>query len=310
MVARRAVYTAILGGYERVLEQPVAASSELDFICFTDDPTLTSETWHIEHIRPSLPGDTVRSARVLKIRGHTLLGSYDETLWIDNTVLLTADPAGILNAWLDDADLAVPHHSFRESVADEFDVVAALRLEDPVRVYEQRAHYMAAAPNLLSAPALWTGMLARRHIPAVASTMEVWLDNVLRYSRRDQLSIVLAIAAAQHPVTVVEIDNNASQWHAWPRSVGRARGAPTVIPEVEQTLLARTALLAHSLEEQAIQLGHAVEVRERTIGELERELGEITASTSWRATAPLRAVSTASRRGVGVLRRVLRGDDQ
>ena len=39
---RRGVYTALMGNYEQLNEQPLAASSAFDFICFNDDPHLVS----------------------------------------------------------------------------------------------------------------------------------------------------------------------------------------------------------------------------------------------------------------------------
>ena len=42
---RRVVYTVLIGGYEPLLEQPVAGGFETDLVCLTDDPGLRSDTW-------------------------------------------------------------------------------------------------------------------------------------------------------------------------------------------------------------------------------------------------------------------------
>ena len=97
---RICVYTYLLGSYDQLLDQAVAADSDADFICFTDDPELASDTWRIEHVEPRYPTDIVRSARSLKILGHPALDEYDVTLCIDASVLLRPAPEQIVAAWL------------------------------------------------------------------------------------------------------------------------------------------------------------------------------------------------------------------
>ena len=73
ILTRRCVYTCLIGDYERLNEQPVAANSSLDFVCFTDAPGLTSESWRIVPVIPTFPLDHVRSQRLLKILPEEIL---------------------------------------------------------------------------------------------------------------------------------------------------------------------------------------------------------------------------------------------
>jgi len=66
MNARSCVYTALIGNYEKLNEQPVARQSGIPFICLTDDPKLSSETWRIVQVSPLFRADPVRSQRLLK----------------------------------------------------------------------------------------------------------------------------------------------------------------------------------------------------------------------------------------------------
>lgn len=284
---KRAVYTALIGGYELLLEQPVALNSTLPFICLTDDPSLTSETWDIRIVEPAFPQDSIRSARALKIRGHPILAEFDETLWIDNTVLLKAEPTELLDQWLAHADLALPVHSFRENVAAEFDVVASQLIDDPARVNEQRAHYAASSPDVLKQRVHWTAVLARRATPSVQRLMLRWFDEVLRHSRRDQLSIGLALSSADFPVFEIDVDNFASDWHEWPKALGRRRQprdeASSRVPWVEAAAQARErdqltfqAVRAVSAREEII-----VGLEQHIVG-LEQQIAAIHASRTWR----------------------------
>ncbi|QUW18562.1 glycosyltransferase domain-containing protein [Agrococcus sp. Marseille-Q4369] len=322
MATRRAVYTVLMGGYEQLNHDSARSDSGIDFVCLTDDPALRSPTWTVVPVEPALPADPVRSQRMLKIVGHPALDEYEETLYVDNAVQLLGDAHSILDDWLGEHDLAMHAHSYRERVVDEFDEVLALRYDDGVRIHEQLMHYAATAPEALADRPLWTAMLARRHTPAVAGAMRTWCDHVLRYSRRDQLSVTVALRShGLHP-RVIEADNFGSAIHRWPMDVGRrveqgkasARPAGPLIAEI-----ARLERRVAAAERDAAEL---VELRERLAGlddqvsaaradaaqahedelearaaleratELARQRGDevaqLRASTSWKLTSPAR----------------------
>ncbi|MDD7945088.1 DUF616 domain-containing protein [Microbacterium sp. NE2HP2] len=227
------VYTVSLGGYDRLLEQPVANASEADFICFTDDPDLTSETWEIVHVTPRFPQDLHRSSRVFKILGDERLAPYDVTICVDASVELRATPERIAADWLTpEVDLALAPHSFREKVIDEFDEVVRLKYDDPARVYEQLNDYALSYPEVLGAQPHWGGFLVRRNTPAVADAMRLWFDQVLRYSRRDQLSLMMPLTVTGLRWRAVDVDNFESEYHRWPVigerkvALGKARSQP------------------------------------------------------------------------------------
>jgi hypothetical protein len=218
---RRAVFTALIGGYELLTEQPAAAGGGTDLVCFTDDPGLKSDTWQVRLIEPRFPRDTVRSARRLKILGPELLADYDETLWIDNSVELRCDPCVIFDEWLAEHDLALPLHSFRQSVVAEFDAVERGALDDAARIHEQLIAYAAIRPATLEERPYWTAILARRRSRPVLEAMQLWYEQVLRHSRRDQLSINYVLGVSACPTRGLPIDNYKSAYHLWP--VGKDR---------------------------------------------------------------------------------------
>ncbi len=219
-MTRRAVYTALLGSYEALNEAQVSTPG-IDFVCFTDDASLRSERWRVVVVEPEFARDPHRSQRRLKILGHPELGAYDETLYIDNSVSLTGDPGEILDEWLAEADMGLARHSYRDSVAEEFAAVIASALDDHHRVAEQWDHYVDTIPHVINGPVLWGGMIARRRSDQVADACSTWFHHVLRYSRRDQLSLPAALDAHGVRPHISVMSNRLSQWHAWPVEVGR-----------------------------------------------------------------------------------------
>ena len=206
------MYTALFGGYERLLEQPVARASGVDFVCFTDDPTLSSESWQVRLVDAPFPDDSVRSARAVKIGGARLLGDHDVSLWIDNCVILQRDPREFV-ALLGDGDMVLPFHSFRASLRDEYIAVLRAGLDDPDIV--RRQWRLIDSAGLGAARPHWTAILTRRNVPAVHDAMRTWLDEVLRHSRRDQLSFEYAMSRAGFEFSSLTIDNRVSHLHVW-----------------------------------------------------------------------------------------------
>lgn len=216
------VYTSLIGGYERLNEQPAARQSKIPFLCLTDDPNLRSETWRIIPVEPLFPQDPIRSQRMFKILPHRFLPDFDASLYIDNSVVLSKPPEEILNRYFRSGYLALPTHSFRETVLDEYLVVERVRLDDSSRIFEQLNHVALSDPRVLLERPYWNGVLMRRHRSKVLQrALELWAMHVQRYSRRDQLSANVAFKAAGLKPRRIEIDNHHSWFHDWPIKTDR-----------------------------------------------------------------------------------------
>jgi FkbM family methyltransferase len=307
MTAKRVVYTSLIGEYEELNEQPQAASSAIDFVCFTDNPELKSETWEIRVVDPRFPRDSVRSQRYFKMIGPELLSEYDESLYIDNSILLTTLPERLFEEWFTSNDLSLPLHSFRDTVAAEFDEVDLNGLDDPTRIHEQFISYSVMLPSVLNEKPFWAAIMLRRHTIAVFKTMRLWYENILRYSRRDQLSINYAILVSGLKTTALEIDNHSSEFHTWPNIRGRKHNIRNFnLSDILYTSKAEIGRIENKLG----KLNQVISDRDRQIDALKYELTEnrdrqidalkfeltetrirlqgIEQSRSWRMTAPYR----------------------
>lgn len=213
--SKRVVYTILLGGYEELRSQPILRESNIRAVCLTDDENLVSDEWEIIQIKRRFAMDTIRSQRFLKICFNEHFSDYDEILYIDNTVLLKKLPEEILDEWLADADMATMPHSYRDSLLEEFDEVARLNYDDSTRVHEQLWDYSSSVPDVLEQKPLWTGLMARRNTLSVDAAMTTWWEHILRYSRRDQLSVLAALENSPVKLHRIHCDNFESEWHTW-----------------------------------------------------------------------------------------------
>ena len=315
MAQRRVVYTCLFGGYETLLDQPVAAETDIDFIAFTDDAALRSESWRVQLVDAAFPVDQNRSSRRPKILPHEYLPEFDESLYIDNTVLLTAPPEQVFDALLPvDTSMALFAHSFRGPVREEFEAVVRGRRDIDIICAEQFEHYERLAPEVLESQTLWGGfMLRRHHDPALRAAMQTWWEHVLRYSRRDQLSLPYALSRSGLSPRVHDIDNRVSEYHVWPREGASRDPKGGANPDIAAGLRAAAASAHTEAAEQRARAdraeGEATQLR-RDVSQAQHELSEarqlldasrrnvakLKNSTSWRITRPMRALSSMGRR--------------
>jgi FkbM family methyltransferase len=241
---RRCVYTVLTGAYERLNEQPLAAESGIPFICLTDDPQLTSDSWEIRVIEPAHPGDAVRSQRVAKARCHTYLPEFDASLYIDNTVVLTAPPERVFARYFVPSGFVVPRHPARDTVLDEFAVIAALGTDDPEVVFAQLEDYIDRCPDALDERCTMTCILLRDHrAPGVRLAGDVWAAEMERHSRRDQLSVNVGLRLAGVHAHTLDIDARGSWFHTWPHRTRRRPHRPVIGTPTVTLLLARRILM-------------------------------------------------------------------
>lgn len=187
--ARRVVYTCMFGSSEHFNDHHYDAD-DVEFICFTDDPHLTSSFWTMRLVPLGLL-DPARRSKQIKALPHKFLPDHDLSLYIDNTVRLKLAPSHIFNRYLgpSDASLLCFKHAERDCVYDEAEVIIDLAYDDPDLVRRQMAIYRAM--NYPERHGLVTSsfLLRRHHDAALRRVMESWHEQVLRHSMRDQLSL-------------------------------------------------------------------------------------------------------------------------
>jgi hypothetical protein len=184
---RQVVYTCLFGYSEHFADHRYDRDGETDFLCFTDDKTLTSDFWQFRYIDPAGLGP-VRTSKKVKILPHRYLGDYSSSVYIDNTVQLVA-PASRLFEMLDAS--TVPMMCFghvRNCIYEEAKVVADIGYDSRATIEGQMSRYRALG-HPEDAGLISGSMLFRRHNdPMVKSVMEDWFAEVKAHSYRDQLS--------------------------------------------------------------------------------------------------------------------------
>ena len=186
---KKVIYTCIVGGYDKLLE-PSFINPEFDYICFTDNLSLSSDTWDI---RP-LPKDSeslsqVKKQRYVKLNPHKLLSEYDISIWVDGNVTLKGD----LNEFIDETlvdgiSVYIPTHPSRDCIYAEAKAVLSMRKDAKEIVNHQMEKYEKEGfPKKYGL--LQSNILLRKHNePDCIKLMEAWFNELKDNSHRDQLS--------------------------------------------------------------------------------------------------------------------------
>lgn len=213
------VYTCIYGdGYTL---PDTFQSNSVTYLCYTDHDNLDPNGWQIVRSSPMFIDDLVRSAREKKILPHKFVREFQRSVYIDPSVKITKNPIELWNFLMGGKKNAVFGallHSFRETVLDEFDEVFKQELDSPYVIEEHLKSYVISNPDGLKLKPIWSGMIARQHLNSnCIDAMDEWFCYVMRYSRRDQLSLSAIIEKMpKHLINLVEADNFKTDFHIWP----------------------------------------------------------------------------------------------
>lgn len=185
--ARRVVYTAIVGGKDR-LRDPLYQLPDVDYICFSDDSTLRSKVYDIRPL-PWQEASPRLSARRIKLLPHLLFPEHGQSLWIDGSICIRADITMLWEMALAEHKMAALRHPHRQCLYQEAETCARLGREKPDRLANQaEAYRLAGMPS--DAGLFETSILFRtHHAPVVVGAMEGWWQEVHERSERDQVSL-------------------------------------------------------------------------------------------------------------------------
>ncbi|MDR1320383.1 MAG: glycosyltransferase [Gracilibacteraceae bacterium] len=209
----KVIYTVIINQYD-CLFPPLADQPGWDLICFTDDPSLTSNIWDVRPL-PDLPelgetrGDPVRRARLVKILAHRFLTDYEYSVYTDANRVILGDMETFVQGGAD--DFVCLEGGATDPCAAAAAFLAArpsddpCALEDPPVIEEGEAERLrsqierwqaAGLPRPCGCPS--TALLGRRHnAPAVAAVMEAWAHEVLTGSAWDEFALPYACFRVQ-----------------------------------------------------------------------------------------------------------------
>jgi hypothetical protein len=182
------LYSALYGNKEPLNAEVFGPFTSCRRVLFTDRTDLHLPG--VDIVRDPLDGlDAARASRRAKLMPHRYLPE-DWSIWLDNKSRLKRDPVEVLAALQAQSDasfFAFPHFR-RDCVYQEGQAIWENGLDDYRIVRERMETYRTeGVPDHVG---LIEGhfIVRRHHDTAVSHFGDRWFEQVLRYSRRDQIS--------------------------------------------------------------------------------------------------------------------------
>ena len=218
---RLVVYTALVGPKEPlnnpldILPADASTDLDIDFVCITDDATLTSPVWRFV-LLPTCHLPPEKLSRRPKALPHEYFPDVQHSLYIDNTVSFKRLPQA--------SDLATDRpylfrafqHARHTHLDQEAFAIASLGYEDSAVICQQLGFYrQRGGLDGITPLTTATVLLRSHHHPTVQQHGRVWWENIRAFAKRDQLSFDFALrqAGAQvHYLPGITRDNPFIRW--------------------------------------------------------------------------------------------------
>jgi hypothetical protein len=232
MKNNKVVYTCITGGYDSLLE-PKYITPDFDYVCFTDNPSLTSSTWDIRPIPKELENlSKIKQQRYIKINPHKFFPEYEISIWVDGNMTLKGDLNEFVNSTLTgDTSIYVPQHPSRNCIYKESKAVLGMKKDSKEIVNPQMERYRTEGfPENYGL--LQSNILLRIHNDNnCIRLMEAWFNELRDNSHRDQLSFNYVLWK-NSDVNVIYMNKDIckSKWFYWnaihKKAVEKPKDAP------------------------------------------------------------------------------------
>lgn len=191
---KKVIYTCITGGYDSLIE-PTKITSDYDYICFTDDNTLVSNTWIIKQLPKEVNNlDNARKNRYVKTHPHVLLPEYETSIYIDGSITVIGDLNNFVKTCdLENNSIIVPKHPCRICLYKEGKACISIKKDTAEHINPQMARYKAEGfPENYGLTQ--NNIIVRKHNDEnCIKVMEEWWQEILNGSYRDQLSLMYVL---------------------------------------------------------------------------------------------------------------------
>jgi hypothetical protein len=184
-----AIYTAMVGGYDEIM-QPLVVDNRFDYILFSNDIKEDRVgVWQVRPIAYTNP-DNTRICRYVKTHPKELLPGYDASVWMDSNIriMTSAVYERIVELYESGSLIASINHSERDCIYDEAFIVIAWGVELEKIVIDW-CHKLRQEGYPKHNGLYETGVMFRAHTNEKIQALDaMWWDCIEKYSKRDQLS--------------------------------------------------------------------------------------------------------------------------
>lgn len=180
------VYTAIFGYYD-ILKDPQFINKNICYVCFTDNPMLTSNVWKIIYVEKKFE-DNNRCAKEFKIKPYLFLNDFKYSVWVDANVIIKVDLFKFFINECGASGITFPLHNERNCIYKEAKICLKLNKDKSHLILKQMEKYRNEQYPEENELIMGRLILRKHNEESVKKLMESWWHEIENGSRRDQLS--------------------------------------------------------------------------------------------------------------------------
>lgn len=201
-----------LGKYDP-LDDPLYVTPGVDYICFTDDYNYKSDVWKIRVVENRKFEDNRLEVKYYKLFPHEVLPEYDVTIFFDSKLHLWGDFNDCLKSFWDGMTMLYVPHPATNDIYDEINSCVCLGLiTDSTASKISKVYVTQGMPkhNGLTD----TCCIVRSKDDTEASNVcEKWMDMIMKYSSRDQLSFTYVCWKNKYRFNLMDIYSKANKYY-------------------------------------------------------------------------------------------------
>lgn len=204
------IYTAITGEYDE-LKEPCFISSDVTYVCITNNSKLKSKVWEMEYIKDDTR-DNTHLARHIKMNPQIFFHGYETSVWVDGKYQVRDDLRKYISLYQKESNILCFPHPERECICDELAACIALQRGNKKDMVLQVSDYLKKGYPI-NQGLYETGCIVRVHNDEqVKFIMNKWENELLKYSIRDQLSFPYVCWENDFEPDICSLDINRNQW--------------------------------------------------------------------------------------------------
>lgn len=186
------IYTSMYGNYDKLKDQPKFENAE--YVCFTDNKQLVHPSWKMisnNEILTNKPN--VYRAKYFKMMSHILFPDADYTIYLDASIQIRHDNfIQVLLNYLGEHDYGIYIHPKRSCIYQEHKRLLKMKSLKMKRIMPLINKQLDAyrSEGMPQNYGLWAcGILIRKNTKHNTLVNELWWEQVLKWSYRDQISL-------------------------------------------------------------------------------------------------------------------------
>lgn len=191
---KKLFYTVLVGDYDH-LNEILVKLPNWEYVCYTDNPELTSESWDIRLLENELGLDPIRLSRHYKINNHLIDEPYDLSVYTDANIRIRGNlDTYLAHALAPGEAFSILLHPFLFSLKEELELCVDGKKDNTALLRAQYDHYLAEGYHDQFPHVNARMMIRKSGDVTVRRLMEAWFDQLQNWSKRDQMGFNYALS--------------------------------------------------------------------------------------------------------------------